>query len=205
LFGWWFRPRYWWPARWASTTWRTANGLLEEALEAHAPQAHRLAIGQLAAHRHDVRHRQLLGLPDELGDALAIQVREVQVEQEHMRLEALALEPGLEGARGDADFVVGLLGENLGERGGDFALVVGDQHAGAPGRDALHGNAMGPHELEQLAHGDAAVFRARDAVALQAARVEPLGDGSRGDIADLGDFTGGQHVFFDWHGLHLVL
>jgi len=43
------------------------------------------------------------------------------------------------------------------------------------------GNAAGAHEFLEAFGGDAAVARARDGVALEAAAVDPLDDGAFGD------------------------
>jgi len=40
-------------------------------------------------------------------------VGEVEIEEDDVRLEAFALKPGGEGARGDLDLVLGLLGEDF--------------------------------------------------------------------------------------------
>ena len=45
------------------------------------------------------------------------------------------------------------------------------------------------------AHLTASIGSLGDPVAVQRARVEPFGNGPRRDVADLGDFAGGQDVF----------
>ena len=65
----------------------------------------------------------------------------------------------------------------------------------AAGHQAVERHAVLLHEADELVERDAAVLAAGDAVAVQGAGVEPLADGSRGDVADLGDFAGRQDVF----------
>ncbi len=57
-------------------------------------------------------------------------------------------------------------------------------------------------EPDELLAGDAAVLAAGDAIPLQAAGIEPFGDGAGGNLTDLGDLSGGEHLF---HGEALRL
>ena len=65
----------------------------------------------------------------------------------------------------------------------------------APVRRFPSGDVVGLHEPHEGVERDAAVLAAGDAVALELAGIEPLADGARGHVADLGDLAGGQDVF----------
>ena len=56
-------------------------------------------------------------------------------------------------------------------------------------------------EAQQVLAGDAAVLRAGDAIAAQAAGIEPLAHRPGRDLADLRDLAGGEH-FLHNRGLH---
>lgn len=148
--------------------------LLEKAVESLSSELHGLSIGELAAHGDDAGHGEVFGVADGAGDASGLVVPDVEVEEDDVRAEALALEPGGEGGGGDDDFVSGLLDEDLGEDVADVLLIVGDEDAGATRMDPVHGDVVVPHELEEVVDGDAAVLGARNAVALELAGIEPL-------------------------------
>ena len=63
------------------------------------------------------------------------------------------------------------------------------------GHQTVQRHAVIFHELDQLRQRNAAVFAAWNAVARQRAGIEPFADGARGNVANLGDFAGGEHVF----------
>jgi hypothetical protein len=52
------------------------------------------------------------------------------------------------------------------------------------------------HKTDELINGNAPVFAAGNAISAQSARIEPFAHGARGDIADFGDFAGGENVFY---------
>ena len=112
-----------------------------------------------------------------------------------MRAELLGGDAGGEAALGDLDFVLGLVLEDLLEHLDDVLLVVDDQDARAAGHQPVERHAVLLHEADELVERDPAVLAAGDAVAVQGAGVEPLADGPRGDVADLGDLAGRQDVF----------
>src|SRR5262249_19516202 len=109
--------------------------------------------------------------------------------------EAFGFHAGLEAVDGGADLVVGLLAEDLAENVDDFLFVVHDEDAGLAAGHAVERNAVLLHEADELGDGDATVLGTGDAIALEHARVEPLGDRAGGDIADLGHLAGRQYVF----------
>ena len=57
------------------------------------------------------------------------------------------------------------------------------------------------HELDQSIERDPPIARAGDAVAAELARIEPLADGARRDIADLCNFPGRKDIFLTWRDL----
>lgn len=91
-----------------------------------------------------------------------------------MWLESFALDAGLEAGGGDSDLVAGLLDEEFLEDIGDIALFVDDEDAGLAGHDAVEGDAVDFHELDEVIEGDATVLGSGDAIALELAGIEPL-------------------------------
>ena len=60
---------------------------------------------------------------------------------------------------------------------------------------------MHSHKSDQLVERDAAVLAPGYAISPKLAAVEPLGDGPWGDIANLGDLAGGEHILWRIHTL----
>src|SRR5438552_257915 len=77
------------------------EGLFEEGVEAHSAEALGLAVGEFAAHGDDAGHLEVVVLADDFRNRAGIAgsaIAEVDVEEDDVRLEALALHAGLEGA-----------------------------------------------------------------------------------------------------------
>ena len=60
---------------------------------------------------------------------------------------------------------------------------------------------MHSHESDQLVERNAAVLAPGDAVSSKLTAVEPLGDGPWGDIANLGNLAGSEHILWRIHTL----
>lgn len=120
-----------------------------------------------------------------------------------MRSEAFAGESCGECGVGDLGVVVGLFGEDCIEDIGDFLVGIDDEDSGGACGDAVHRDMVGFHEAVELGDGDPSVFGAWDSVSLELTGIEPFGDGSWGNIADFGDLTCCEDIFFDRHSSHL--
>jgi len=86
-----------------------------------------------------------------------------------MWAEAFAGEACGESGVGDLGVVVCLFGEDGVEDIGDFLVGVDDEDSGGACGDAFHGDVVGLHESVEFGDGDASVFGAGDAVALELA------------------------------------
>jgi len=68
------------------------------------------------------------------------------------------------------------------------------------GRPAFRdGDIVGSHKVRQFIYGDAAVPAAGDAIAVEKTLVEPLGNGARCNVTDIGHFAGCQNVISFCH------
>src|SRR5688500_7736922 len=171
------------------------EGLAQEPVEALGAEALGLVVGELAAHRDDLRELKVLVALDGLAHLARVDVAQVHLEEDNVRAELLGGDAGREAALGDLDLVLGLVLEDLLEHLDDVLLVVNDHDARLPGHQPVEGHAVLLHEADELVERDAAVLAAGDAVAVQRAAVEPLADSSRRDVADLGDLAGREDVF----------
>jgi len=118
-----------------------------------------------------------------------------------MRTEAFAREACGECGVGDLCVVVRLFGEDGVENIGDFLVGVHDEDSCGACGDAVHRDMVRFHEAVEFGYGDPSVLGAGDSVSFELAGVEPFGDGSWGNIADFGDLTCREDIFFDWHFL----
>ena len=122
--------------------------------------------------------------------------------QDDVRAELIGGDAGGEPALGDLDFVLRLVFENFLEHFDDVLFVIDDEDARLSGHQTVQRHAVLLHEADELVQRNAAVLRAGNSVAVQRAGVEPLADGSRGDVADLGDFAGREDIFHLGCGAH---
>ncbi len=150
------------------------EGLLEEAVEALASDLHGLAVGELAAHGDDACDGEVFGVSYGAGDARGLIGPQVEIEEDDMWAESLALESGGEGRGGNGDLVAGLLGEDFEENVANVLVKVGNEDTCSTRMDPVHRDIVVSHELEEVVEGDAPVLGAGDAISLELARIEPL-------------------------------
>ena len=74
-------------------------------------------------------------------------------------------------------------------------IAFDDQHPGGSGHQAIQRDAVLLHEFDQAALRDPPVFGTGDSVSLDVTLVEPFAHRACRDIADLGNFAGGQNFF----------
>ena len=175
------------------------EGLADVGVEALSEEVLGLAVGELAGHGDDFGDLEVAVGTDELEDVFALAVAEVHVHEEDVGSELFAFGTGGKGAVCDADFVVGLLDEDLFEDVEDFGFGIDDEDAGLAGLQAVEGDVVLLHEPDQRVERDATVLGAGDAVTAELPGVEPLADGAGCDVTDFCDLTGGEDVFLPRH------
>src|SRR5205823_2094533 len=133
----------------------------------------------------------------EVGDDLdRLGPAQPEVDDDRVRVEAAGEDAGLEPAVGQRELEVFVFRQELPEPVVEELLGADEEHLvpllflQLPERHAVLFE-----EPDELLPGDAAVLAAGDAVPLEPAGVEPLRDGPGGDLTDLGNLAGGEHLF----------
>ena len=174
-----------------------AEGLSQGAVEPLMTKLGDLSVRELLTHADDLRDLEIITRPENLADIAAFTVGDMNIKQHDVRPETFALHTGFKGAGRRMDFVVGLLGENLGEGVDDILITIHDQDAGAPTHEPVHRDAVTLHELDEIADGYAPVLGTGYAIPPQLAGIEPFAHGSRRDIADFRYLSGSQYIFLE--------
>ena len=138
--------------------------------------------------------------PDIAADVGGVDVLGHQVDQDHMGQKFLGDQSGVEAVFRDLDVVVLSVLELGGQAGGRGDIAVDDHDPGSAHFQGVGRDRVGLHESDQLPGGNPPVPGTGNAISLELAAVEPLGDGPRGHIADLSDLSGCQYIFAFIHG-----
>ena len=172
------------------------EGLVQRAVIALLHQSCTLAIRECAAHGHDPGPCQIFVSSNPATETTWIEVLHVHVDEHHVRPESFALHSSTERGGSGLHFVVGFIREDALQRGTDLGVAVTDQDTGRSGHEPIERDVVRLHELHEIGDWNASVLRSRDSISLDLSGIKPLADGSSCDVADLGDFTSGQYVFF---------
>lgn len=116
-----------------------------------------------------------------------------RVKDDHVRAESFRLNSGREVIRRRSQFVRAMPGDCIQDV--LRCVVIHHEDAAETLVQSVQGHIVGSHEGDKLVKGYAAIAAARDAIPAQFARIKPLADRARCDVADACDFAGGQYAF----------
>src|SRR5262249_13602487 len=181
------------------------QGDVERLLERLAVAVLRQAFGAdlVFAGQSDDERRLVLGVAAQvLRDLQALGAAHRQVHDDRVGVEALGLDAGLEAAVGHLVLVIFVLGQQLLQPLDEQRLGADDQDFVPPFfLELAQRHAVLFEEADEVLARDPAVLAAGDAVAAQAAGIEPLADRPGRDLADLRDLAGGKDLL---HGRHSI-
>ena len=112
-----------------------------------------------------------------------------------MGSESFALDPGNECVFTTTQFVTCVVTQHLKQRVTRGDIAFDHQNSGGTGHETIQWDAVLLHEFNQAALRDSPVFGTGDSISLNVTLVEPFAHRTCRDIANLGNFTGGQNFF----------
>src|SRR5262249_14412339 len=135
----------------------------------------------------DVFHRAVGTHP--LADFLAVDVRQHDVENEHIRPIFLHQHAGIKAGGGDLHLEAAILFEELRHDFNEFGVVIDEQDLSASAFESVGRDAIVLHEFVKHFARDAAKSRPRYSEALELPVVEATDDGLLADLANLCSFA----------------
>ena len=171
---------------------RDGEGLLDEAFCTGFEQLLNLFLLYHAAHYNYLDVLKLGVLPDCLADHIAVNIGQHVVKQNQVRSETLCHHAGLVSAGSSPRLKSAVVREDVVHKLDYLGVIVNNEHFLSAGLEIVGGNAVVPHELDEILAGNPAKLGAWDAETLQTTGIETANDRLLTYSADFGGLAGGK-------------